>query len=133
MVFANIMKIAEGEGLTLSEKRIATAFAFTHDSFPILRIMEQDMRAASDEQKKRLKEQKKRQRQQHMEGGAENARFPLSRLRHPNDPATSLLSSEEVQRCVDIVSKHDLWKVDPHCPPLTNDRLAVVCLEGDVL
>jgi hypothetical protein len=133
VVFANVMKIAEGEGLTLLEKRIATAFVFTHDSFSIPRIMEQSVRDAPDEQKRRLKEEKTRQRRQHMEGGAENAKFLLNQLKRPNDPATPLFRPEEVQRCIDIVSKHDSWKVDPPCPPPTNDRLAVVCLEGDVL
>lgn len=132
VVFANVMRIAEAEGLSLSEKRIATAFAFTHDSFPILRIMEQELRVATDDQKKALKEEKRRQRKEHMEGGAENARFLLSRLRHPGT-SSALLSQEEIQRCVDIVGIHDLWKVDPPSPPPTSDRLAIVCIEGDAL
>jgi hypothetical protein len=54
-------------------------------------------------------------------------------LRRPDSPADLVFADAEVNRCVDIVSKHDLWKVDPPEPPPTNDKLAVVCLEGDVL
>lgn len=134
VVFANIMKIAEAdEHLSLSEKRIATAFAFIHDSFPIERIMEHDIGVATEEQKKLLNEEKNRQRREHMDGGAENAKYLLTRLRNPDAPTKSLLFPEEIQRCCDIVREHDSWKVTPPCPPPTEDKLAVICLEGDVL
>jgi len=134
VVFANVMKIAEAENLTLSEKRIATAFTFTHDSFFIPRIMEQQVReAATSELKARLEKKKEEQRLQHMRGGAENAEFLLSRLMHPDYPAQRLFTREEITRCVRIVSEHDLWKLRNPIPPPSDDRLAVTCLEGDAL
>ncbi len=57
------------------------AFAFTHDTFSVPRIMEQHLREATDEEKKRLNEEKNRQRLRHMKGGAENADFLLRRLK----------------------------------------------------
>src|SRR5512133_3730944 len=44
VVFADVMGIAECEQLALSEKRIAVAFAFTHDTFFIPRIMKSTIR-----------------------------------------------------------------------------------------
>ncbi|MBV6450286.1 MAG: hypothetical protein MHPDNHAH_01009 [Anaerolineales bacterium] len=137
VVFANVMRIAESEKLPLTDRRIATAFCFLHDTCFIKRIMEEEIREL--ERKNLMKEaaeltqMKKNQRVDHMKGGAENARFLLSQLKHPDSQSTPLLEPDEVERCVDIVSKHDLWKVDPPKPPPTSDRLALACLEGDVL
>jgi len=132
VVFANIMKIAEAERLTLSDRRIATAFAFTHDSDPIPRITEAQIRAADGERKQRLEEAKKNQRIAHMERGAANAREILAELKDPRHAGAPLLKDEEIVRCADIVAGHDRWKLDePH--PLGTDPLAVVCLEGDAL
>jgi hypothetical protein len=149
IVFANVMRIAEGENLSLSEKRIATAVAFTHDSYAITRITERSIRLIDEEAAKvrsvdlqrfeeltaraaSLREEKKRQRIEHMEGGAENASFLLRRLKRPPESGGPLLSSEEVERCVSIVRGHDLWKTgEPR--PVGADRLAVSCLEADAL
>lgn len=132
VVFANIMKIAEAERLTLSDRRIATAFAFTHDTSSVRRITEAMIRAADGERKQQLKADKKRQRTVHMEEGATNARSILAELKHPRQAGAALLKDEEIERCADIVAGHDRWKLgEPH--PLGTDLLAVVCLEGDAL
>lgn len=137
VVFANVMRIAESLELPLMDRRIATAFCFIHDTFFIKRIMEEEIRKLKERgeirKAKELEEMKTKQREDHMRGGAENARFLLNRLRYPDDPTTPLLNKEEIRRCVHIVRKHDLWKVDPPKPPPTKNRLAVACLEGDVL
>jgi hypothetical protein len=90
IVFANVMKIAESEDLSLSERRIATAFCFVHDTFFIKRIMEEEIRQL---EQKRLTEEatelirmKKNQRVDHMKGGAENTRFLLKQIKHPTTP-----------------------------------------------
>jgi hypothetical protein len=132
IVFANILKIAEREELTLAEKRIATAFAFTHDTCFIPRITEAMIREADEESKPRLEAAKGQQRISHMAGGAANARFVLAELRDSVRAGDAFLTREEIDRCVDIVAGHDLWKLGkPH--PRGTDRLAVVCLEGDAL
>lgn len=149
MVFANLMKIAESEGLNLSERRIATAFTFTHDTFCIPRITEAMIRAVDIEisnveqfepnrasqlrnHAAQLREAKAQQRQTHMEGGARNAEFILSQLKHPDHLSELLLTREEIDRCIDIIAKHDLWKIStPY--PLSSDLLAVVCFEADAL
>ncbi len=149
IVFANLMKIAESEGLNLSERRIATAFTFTHDTFFIHRITEAMIRAVDIEIRNteqfepncvlelrkhaaQLREAKAKQRQAHMEGGARNAEFILSQLKHPDHPNELLLTRVEIDRCIDIIAKHDLWKTGkPY--PLRNDLLAVVCFEADAL
>ena len=133
VVLANIMRIAESEDLTLSEKRIATAFAFTHDSCFIRRIMEASIRDATDEERQKLKAQKREQRMRHMEGGAKNAAFLLNQLTRPESPAELLLARDEIERCVQIVGHHDFWKLDGENPPETQDRLALTCIEGDAL
>lgn len=133
MVFANVMRIAEAEGLTLRDKRVATAFSFTHDSFFIPRIMEQSIRDATGEQKELLERDKTRQRQEHMEGGARNAEFLLSSLKRPDASDRPLFEVGEVEQCADIIRRHDSWKLNPAWVPPTSDRLAVVCLEGDAL
>jgi len=149
VVFANIMKIAECETLSLSERRVATAFAFTHDSFYIPRIMEVEIERRYNEASKcektdphraqelrreaaELEEQKKQQRTEHMVGGANNARYLLTQLKHPFALATSLLTQQEASLCVEIIRRHDEWKTGA-AHPLGSDRLAVVCLEGDAL
>lgn len=149
VVFANIMRIAEKEKLSLSEKRIATAFAFTHDTFPIRRIMEADiedlLKKASKVEKtdpkraeelrrqaEALKVEKGKQRKEHMKRGAENAEFLLSRLKRPDSPDDSLFTKDEIKICKRIVGKHDSMKTGEAYPP-GNDRLAVVCVEGDTL
>jgi len=149
VVFANVMKIAESEALSLSDKRVATAFAFTHDSFFIPRIMEAwiitlEEKAArvkqTDPQRAlelgrqatQLRDEKEQQRAKHMESGARNAEFLLNQLKHPTRSVDLLFTPEEVSRCRHLVGKHDLWKTgEPHPPG--SDRLAVVCLEGDAL
>ena len=137
IVFANVMKIAESEKLTLEEKRIATAFCFTHDSFFIKRIMENDIvkkRAQGrDAEADEMELLKAEQRNQHMQGGAKDAAFLLSRLRHPTKTTMPLFSQAEIDKCVDIIAIHDKWKLDTPAPPPTNDRLAVACVEGDAL
>ena len=85
------------------------------------------------EQADQLRLMKKNQRIEHMNGGAENAEYLLTRLMHPDMPAMPLFIQKEIQRCVDIVRKHDLWKVTPPIPPSTSDRLALTCIEGDML
>jgi hypothetical protein len=139
VVFTNVMIIAEdefrGEKLQdrLSLKRIATAFAFTHDTFFIPRITEAMIEAEKDpERKKALLKEKKAQRDRHMEGGAKNAVFILKGLKHPNTNA-ELLSEREIDACEAIIKNHDRWKLDPPQPPPSDDRLAVACLEADAL
>jgi hypothetical protein len=148
VVFANAMRIAESEGLTLSERRVATAFAFTHDSYPIRRIMEADIECLKSEARtcrktdpkraKRLLQQaaaleleKKGQRNEHMKGGADNAEWHLSKLKRPSG-SDCLFSPIEVHRCVRIVRNHDKWKTGKR-HPLGKGRLAMVCLDADVL
>jgi hypothetical protein len=134
VVFANLMKIAEAENLTVSEKRTATAFAFTHDTYFIPRIMEQRVRdAKTPELKAQLEKEKVEQRIEHMQGGAKNAEFLLTQLRDPDTPADLLFEPDEIARCVRIVSEHDLWKLRNPSPPPSSDRLAVACLEADAL
>ena len=133
VVFANVMRIAEAEGLCLSDKRVATAFAFTHDTFFIRRIMDASVRQASDEEKEELQRKKKAQRIAHMEGGARNAEFLLPQLMRPDSPTEPLFTEDDIERCVGIVKKHDWWKLDPPDPPPTTDRLALACLEADAL
>jgi hypothetical protein len=139
VVFANVMIIAEDEFKgkklqdRLSAKRIATAFAFTHDTFFIPRITEAMIDAEKDpERKMALLREKKAQRHRHMEGGAENAVFILKGLKHPNTNA-DLLSEGEIDACEAIIRNHDRWKLDPPQPPPSDDRLAVACLEADAL
>jgi len=137
IVFANVMKIAESENLSLPERRIATAFCFTHDTFFIKRIMENDIdelrKKGLHKEADKLNEMKGKQRKVHMYGGAKNAAFLLKRLKHPDDPTTPLLSRDEIKTCFDIIKKHDAWKMDPPEPPSSDNRLAVTCLEGDAL
>lgn len=149
VVFANIIRIAESERLNLSDKRVAVAFAFTHDSLFIPRIMEASILAIEEEGERiasrdtgraaelrleaaQLREEKKRQRARHMDGGARNAEFLLNQLTHPSHPGEPLFTPAEVIRCVEIVKMHDLWKVGTPHPP-GSDRLAVTCLEADAL
>ena len=137
VVFANVMRIAESEKLTLEDRRIATAFCFVHDTFFIRRIMEEDIRTLEadglSEEAARLTAMKKAQRDAHMKGSAENARALLEHLEHPESQGIPLLSAKGITRCVDIVAEHDSWKVDPPKPPPTDDRLALACVEGDAL
>jgi hypothetical protein len=134
VVFANVIKIIEAENLTLSEKRIATAFAFTHDTFFIPRIMEQRVRdAATVELKEQLAKDKEEQRLRHMQGGAQNAELLLNQLTDPDSPTNPLFQPEEIVRCVKIIGEHDLWKLRNPIPPPSNDRLAVACVEADAL
>lgn len=137
IVFANVMKIAEAEKLSLSERRIATVFCFLHDTYVIQRIMEEDIRALQRKslfkEADELSERKSRQRLEHMQGGAKNTRFLLEQLKHPNKPDKLLFSPEEINRCVEIVATHDAWKIEPPEPPETSDRLALACIEGDIL
>lgn len=137
IVFANAMKIAESERLSLSDRRIATAFCFLHDTAFIKRIMEAEIRKLDEqgltEEAEAMRQRKKSQRIDHMKGGAKNAEFLLRQLKVPDNPTTPLFNDDEVKRCIDLIAKHDLWKVDPPEPPPTNDRLALVCLEADVL
>jgi hypothetical protein len=149
VVFANIIRIAESEGLNLSDKRVAIAFAFTHDSLFIPRIMEASILAIEEEADRmasrdsrraaelrleaaQLREEKKLQRARHMDGGARNAGFLLNQLTHPDHPGEPLLTPTEIDRCVEIVKMHDLWKVGTPHPP-GSDKLAVACLEADAL
>lgn len=137
VVFANVMKIAESEGLCLSDRRVATAFCFLHDTAFIKRIMEEEIRSLERkgllEEADEMRRMKKDQRVDHMKGGADNAKFLLKQLRVPDNPTTALLTDDEIRRCVDLIAKHDSWRLDPPEPPPTSDRLALVCLEGDVL
>jgi hypothetical protein len=139
VVFANVMKIAEAEELSLSDRRIATAFCFLHDTCFIKRIMEEEIRKLEREGKteeaEKMRARKKNERTEHMKGGADNTGNALNELKYlsPKTDAKALFSRPEIKRCVDIVSGHDLWKVDPPEPPPTCDRLRLACLEGDVL
>lgn len=136
VVFANVIKIAESEGLSFPEKRIATAFSFLHDTGFIKRIMESEIRKLEEkgrqEEAEKMREKKKKQRIHHMEEGAKNAEFLLNRLKAPGS-AKLLLPEDEIQHCIDLIAEHDSWKMDPPKPPPTSDRLALTCLEGDVL
>lgn len=139
VVFANAMTIAEDEfrdldlDTRLSNKRIVTAFAFTHDTFFIPRITDAMIEAEPDPKRQQaMLEEKEAQRHRHMAGGAKNARFILEGLIHPHIKSR-LLSEEEVDRCVAIIGDHDRWKLDPPSPPPSDDRLAVVCVEADAL
>ena len=132
VVLANVMRIAEAEGLGISDRRVATAFAFTHDSFFIRRIMDHRIRGAGDEEKEKLNEEKRKQRIAHMQGGAKNAEFLLPQLRRPDSPTKPVFTWEEIRRCVRIVERHDFWKLEPP-EPFKDDKLATVCLEADAL
>ncbi|MDY3551146.1 hypothetical protein R5W24_000221 [Gemmata sp. JC717] len=134
VVLANVLRIAEAERLTLSEKRVAVAFTFTHDSHFIPRISEQEVREArSPEAKDLLETRKEAQRYEHMRFGAVNGRSLLSRLKDPRTDDGPLLTAEEIDRCVQIISTHDAWKLRNPAPPPTDDRLALACVEGDAL
>lgn len=148
VVFANVMRIAESEGLKLSERRVATAFAFMHDSYPIRRIMEADIeclkseartcRKTNPERAKSLLKQavaleveEKGQRDEHMKGGADNTEWHLRKLKRASG-SDCLLSPTEVRRCVSLVRNHDKWKTGKR-HPLGKGYLAMVCLDADVL
>jgi len=134
VVFANVMRIAEDESLSLSDKRVATAFTFTHDSFFIPRVTEQQIReATTPELKARLEQEKERQRLRHMKVGAANADSLLRELKDPRAPEKLLFTPGEIARCVALVAGHDLWKMPVPEPPPTHDRLALACVEGDAL
>ncbi len=137
IVFANVMRIAEAEELSLRERRIATAFCFVHDTFFIRRIMDAEIeklrKMGREDEVKELERRKKTQREDHMKGGAANARFLLPQLQDPYDPTKPLLDCDEIERCAAIVENHDSWKVDPPVPPHSADRLMLACVEGDVL
>ena len=149
IVFINCMKIGESEGLSLSERRIAAAFSFLHDTFFIPRITETMIRNIENEidqsktsrpdraaelqkQVTSLKAEKSEQRYLHMAGGAKNAASILSQLKHPDHSAELLLSGPEIDRCVYLIARHDSWKLN-EAYPLNSDRLAVVCFEADAL
>ena len=125
VVFANIMRIAEKENLDLAERRIATAFAFMHDSHRITeRMMEAEEPSA---------DAKAKQRREHMDCGARIARSLLLSLLHPEETNGYLFESRDVKRCAEIIREHDSWKLDPPRPFDTGDTLAVVCVEADAL
>ncbi len=148
IVFLNLMRIAESEGLSLSEKRIATAFAFTHDSYFIKRIMEATIEKIKEDAKRlleidpvqtqqlmtkaeMLEKDKADQRNQHMIKGAENARILLYGL-FGFENNRELMTNQEIDRCCEIIRNHDKWKTgEPY--PLGNDTLAVACVEADAL
>jgi len=149
VVFANAMRITQAEGLTLSDKRVATAFTFCHDSFHISRTTEAMIRAVEEaaeiaerhdaarggELRRRaaqMRQDKQQQRMRHMEGGGRNAELLLHQLAHPESRDRPLLEAEEIRRCVDIIKGHDLWETGAPHPP-GSDRLAVACLEADAL
>lgn len=139
VVFANVMKIAQAENLPLSDKRIATAFSFLHDTCFLKRIMEEEIRKVERAgrllEAEELKRKKKSTRFDHMVQGAKNAATLLPTLYSGSSSAlrTPLFTAEEIQRCVDIIAVHDAWKVDPPEPPPTEDRLLLACVEADVL
>jgi len=137
IVFAHVLKIAESEGLSLAEKRIAAAFAFVHDNYYIPRIMEEEIRecerAGLHDKAAALSKQKTQQRIEHMQRGAVNAGSLLRELMRSGHPASPLFTADEISRCVELVSGHDLWKTNPPAPPPTADRLAVSCGEADAL
>jgi len=137
IVFAHVLKIAESEGLSLAEKRIAAAFAFVHDNYYIPRIMEEEIReckrAGLHDKAAALSKQKTQQRIEHMQRGAVNAGSLLRELMRSGHPASPLFTADEISRCVELVSGHDLWKTNPPAPPPTADRLAVSCVEADAL
>lgn len=137
IVFAHVLKIAESEGLSFTEKRIATAFAFVHDSYYIPRIMEEEIRkcerAGRHDKAAVLSKQKTQQRIEHMQHGAVHAESLLRELVRSGHPASPLFTADEISRCVELVSGHDLWKTNPPAPPPTADRLAVSCVEADAL
>src|SRR3954465_15586433 len=69
VVFGAAMRIAEAEGLSLSEKLVVACATFLHDTFPIQRITERAIREAAaldPELAAGLQEQKARQRIEHM-------------------------------------------------------------------
>lgn len=137
IVCAHVLKIAESEGLSLEEKRIATAFAFVHDNFFISRIMEEEIRecerAGLHDKAAALSKQKTQQRIEHMQRGAVNAESLLRKLVRSDHPASPLFTADEIHCCVELVREHDLWKTNPPAPPPTADRLAVSCVEADAL
>lgn len=137
IVFAHVLKIAESEGLSLTEKRIAIAFAFVHDNYYIPRIMEEEIRecerAGLHGKAAALSRQKTQQRIEHMQRGAVNAESLLRELVRGDHPVSPLFTADEISRCVELVSGHDLWKTDPPVPPPTADRLALSCVEADAL
>ncbi len=137
IVFAHVLKIAECEGLSLTEKKIATAFAFVHDNYYIPRIMEEEIRqcerAGRHDRAAALSMKKTQQRIEHMQHGAVNAESLLRELVRSEQPASPLFTADEIRRCVQLVSGHDLWKTNPPAPPPSTDRLALACVEGDAL
>lgn len=143
VVFANVMRIAkdvfseEDKKTRLSKLRVATAFAFTHDTYSISRVTETVTdEVASSQARVQMQNEKLVQRLEHMKGGADNANFLLKRLKHPQTSA-NLLKKTEIDLCVKIIKRHDSWKLDP--PDLwvpsiqRGELLAVVCLEADAL
>jgi hypothetical protein len=148
IVFANIMKIGEGQ-LETREKRIATAFAFVHDSFPIKRVMKIEIDRREEEAKKIKKSNPERARQLqeeaqklrdediqtrvlHMTGGAQNAEFALGQLGDPSCSDSLLLEPNEMAVLKDIIEKHDAWKIGESYPA-SDEPLALVCVEADLL
>jgi hypothetical protein len=118
------LKIAEAERLSLSDKRLALAVVFLHDTHFIPRITEAHVAAASPAERDVLERRKLVQRETHMRGGADNARSLLAQL--------GKFTPTDIDSIAEIIAHHDDWKLGrPH--PSGSDRLAVVCLEGDSL
>jgi hypothetical protein len=135
IVFYAAMRIAEAERLPLEDKLAAAAFCFLHDTYTIRRVTEAAIREAAARDASlaaEMEREKDRQRREHMAGGARNAEALLRELRHPERPGEPIVSDAVRARTVEIIAKHDCWKLgEPHPPGA--DRLAVVCFEADAL
>jgi hypothetical protein len=68
-----------------------------------------------------------------MKRGAVNARFLLGQIQDPDLRGRSLFTHDEIDCCATIIENHDSWKVCPPKPFPTMDRLALACVEGDIL
>ncbi len=133
IVLGNALQIAEHQGLDLSQKRIACAFALCHDCFPIQRIMEQDQRLADEHEQALVAQEINQQRLQHMHGGADKARELLTNLASGPNPDCLAISPQEIERCCALIAIHDAWKLSPPQPIPSHDALALCCFEADVL
>ncbi|WP_254511724.1 hypothetical protein [Anatilimnocola floriformis] len=130
VVLDNFLRIAAGEPLTTTDKRAGIAFVFFHDAAFIHRITELEIRAAADEASRvRLLGLKAQQRERHMAEGAANAREVLPTVTSGGQP---LLNATEIERCADLIARHDAWKLGQPWP-LSDDRLALACVEADAL
>ena len=151
IVLDNAIKIGVDERLDIEHLKLVTAFALLHDTHIIPRVTETSVRrvvAEADAARERgaldeaaeldarvesLRRAKDEQRHVHMAGGVRNARLALSLIADSSSDPSLRLADSHVEKLLDIIGHHDLWKLKEPWPRLADGRVALVCLEADAL